>query len=296
MRLATIKLDREEVAAVYTNSGLIPVGFINGKFNKTWPVHAFEILNSGVLHEITDWYNSLSGDDLDSLGRDSLSADEVNFAPLYRFPGKIWGIGLNYVEHADELDETTPKGEPGSFMKPFTTVIGHGDTIEIPKMSEKTTGEGELGIIIGKKCKDVKIEDWLSVVAGFTCIIDMTAEDILRRNVRYLTLSKSFDTFFSFGPALITPDEIEDVMKLKVATIINGNVHAENVPLNMTFPPDFLVSFHSRVMTLNPGDIISSGTPGAVKLSDGDSIECRITGFPVLKNSVVDLKAGTGGS
>jgi 2-keto-4-pentenoate hydratase/2-oxohepta-3-ene-1,7-dioic acid hydratase in catechol pathway len=130
----------------------------------------------------------------------------------------------------------------------------------------------------------------LSVVAGFTTILDMTAEDILRKNPRYLTRCKSFDTFFSFGPVMVTPDEIADVLKLKVATVINGKVHAENVVSNMTFPPPYLVSFHSRVMPWLPGDILSTGTPQAVPLKDGDVVECRIDGFEPLRNPVRDLK------
>jgi 2-keto-4-pentenoate hydratase/2-oxohepta-3-ene-1,7-dioic acid hydratase in catechol pathway len=122
----------------------------------------------------------------------------------------------------------------------------------------------------------------------------MTAEDILRRNPRYLTLSKSFDTFFSFGPLLWTPDEVEDVMSLQVSTVINGQIHASNVVANMTFPPDFLVSFHSKVMTLLPGDIISTGTPGAAPIRHEDRVECRIEGFEALLNFVVDKKATSG--
>jgi 2-keto-4-pentenoate hydratase/2-oxohepta-3-ene-1,7-dioic acid hydratase in catechol pathway len=128
------------------------------------------------------------------------------------------------------------------------------------------------------------------VVAGFTTIIDMTAEDILRQNPRYLTVSKSFDTFFSFGPQLVTPDEIPDVSTLEVSTVLNGRVHAQNVVANMSFSPAFLVSFLSRVMTLLPGDIISTGTPGACAIADGDVVECRINGFPSLINPVVDFK------
>ena len=118
----------------------------------------------------------------------------------------------------------------------------------------------------------------------------MTAEDILEKNPRYLTRAKSFDTFFSFGPVLVTTDEIEDLHQVEVATYINDELHRKNVVSNMTFKPEYLVSFHSKVMTLKPGDIISTGTPGAVKISDGDTVECRIEGFTTLKNSVVDLK------
>jgi 2-keto-4-pentenoate hydratase/2-oxohepta-3-ene-1,7-dioic acid hydratase in catechol pathway len=128
------------------------------------------------------------------------------------------------------------------------------------------------------------------VVAGFTTILDMTAEDILRKNPRYLTRCKSFDTFFSFGPVLVTPDEIPDVLALQVATVLNGKVHAENVVARMTFPPAQLVAFHSRVMPWLPGDILSTGTPQAVPLRDGDVLECRIDGFPPLRNPVRDLK------
>ena len=210
--------------------------------------------------------------------------------PLYRYPRKIWGIGLNYVEHADDLAEKLPLTEPASFMKPDTTIIGHNDKIKIPFQSEKTTGESELGLIIGKECKNIKQDEWLDYVAGFTPVIDMTAEDILRKNPRYLTRAKSFDTFFSFGPHLITPDEITDLSNIKVETVINGTIYAQNTISNITFPPDFLVAFHSRVMTLLPGDIIATGTPRAVQLSDGDLIECWIDNFEPLRNPVIDLK------
>ena len=145
-------------------------------------------------------------------------------------------------------------------------------------------------MIIGRRCRNVPEAQWLEVVAGFTTVIDMTAEDILRKNPRYLTLAKSFDTFFSFGPELVTPGEIADVRALTVSTIHNGRVHAQNSVANMTFPPDRLLSFHSEVMTLMPGDIISTGTPGAAVIGHGDTVECRIDGFASLVNPVVDLK------
>ena len=124
------------------------------------------------------------------------------------------------------------------------------------------------------------------MIAGYCLIIDMTAEDILQRNPRFLTRSKNFDTFFSFGPELITPDEVLDVLRLQVGTWRNGALHRENVVANMAFPPSYLVSFHSQVMTLYPGDIISTGTPGAVVIEHGDVAECRIEGLGSLTNPV----------
>lgn len=295
MKIATILLDGQEVASIITDYSCLPIPFINQRFNKNWPHDLFSILTEERLEEIKRWFyqNSVSlSQELEEL---SILKELIQFAPLYRRPRKIWGIGLNYKAHAEDLSEKVPISEPASFMKPDTAIIGFNDAIKIPTLSEKTTGEAELGLIFGKKCKNVKRNEWLSVLAGFTMIIDMTAEDILRRNPRNLTQSKSFDTFFSFGPILYTIEEVKDVFSLQVQTIINGKVYAENTVSNMTFPPDFLVSYHSQIMTMLPGDIISTGTPGAVPLKNGDIIECCISGFQPLMNHVIDLKLEKGG-
>jgi 2-keto-4-pentenoate hydratase/2-oxohepta-3-ene-1,7-dioic acid hydratase in catechol pathway len=262
---------------------------LSKKFNLNISGNIFEILNNGELGRLKDWFNQ-NKDKILTEVPSCINKDEIQFAPLYKNPRKIWGIGLNYADHAKDLSEKTPEEIPASFMKPDTTIIGYMETIKIPKMSEKTTGEAELGIIIGKECYDIEKENWIDYVAGFTTIIDMTAEDILRKNPRYLTLSKSFETFFSFGPYFLTPDELSDLKNVKVSTVINNQVWAENTISNMTFPPDFLVSFHSKVMKLLPGDIISTGTPKATPLKHKDIVECRITNFQPLINPVVDLK------
>jgi 2-keto-4-pentenoate hydratase/2-oxohepta-3-ene-1,7-dioic acid hydratase in catechol pathway len=290
MRLATIRIGSEEEACFITDQGLVPIAAVNRTLDTDWPKEMLSLIGTGLLEVLNTWYRDEGKGKLDKMKDEAIPAKEAVLAPLYRRPRKIWGIGLNYVEHASDLSEKAPTTAPASFMKPDTTIIGHGDRIEIPLQSGRTTAEAELGLVIGRPCKDVEQKDWLESVAGFTTIIDMTAEDILRQNPRYLTMSKSFDTFFSFGPQLVTPDEIEDPFNLKVSTVINGRVHAENVVSNMTFPPDHLVSFHSKVMTLLPGDIISTGTPGAVPINDGDTVECRITGLAPLTNAVRDLK------
>ncbi len=290
MRLATVRDRDVEKACLSTSLGLVPLEGINQRFNRSWPHDMLTLIQSGKLEELKEWYSSGGQEALGTLKDHAIPRDLVKFAPLYRRPRKIWGIGLNYQEHAADLSEKAPTTEPASFMKPDTTIIGYGDYVEIPLKSRSTTAEGELGIIIGRKCREVERKDWLSVVAGFTTVIDVTAEDILRKNPRYLTMSKSFDTFFSFGPVLVTPDEIEDVMRLNVATVANGRVNARNAVAHMTFPPDFLVSFHSRIMTMLPGDIIATGTPGAVPISEGDTVECWIDGFEPLVNPVKDLK------
>ncbi|MDR3562594.1 MAG: fumarylacetoacetate hydrolase family protein [Negativicutes bacterium] len=288
MRLATIVLRDAEEAGLIVPAGVIPVASVNQKFGKNWPVDIFSIIQSGALDDMKTWFQA--GGQAALTKMPAVPKHEAVFGPLYRHPSKIWGIGLNYVDHADDLAEKAPSLEPASFAKFDTTLIGPGDQICIPLQSNKTTAEAELGVIFGKKCKNVEEKDWLSVVAGFTTLIDMTAEDILRINPRYLTRAKNFDTFFSFGPELVTPDEIEDVLKLNVATIVNRQIYAQNMVSNMTFPPACLVSFHTKVATMLPGDILCTGTPRAVQIRHGDVAECWIDGFAPLANPVIDLK------
>ena len=283
MRLTTLRLDGAEPGALVRPGGAVPLPALNERLRTDWPEPVQELLERGRVEELRDWVAGQDAARLDELARPQ---QQLAYAPLYRRPRKIWGIGLNYVEHAADLSEKAPSTEPASFLKPDTAIIGPGDPIRIPPQSQRTTAEGELGVVIGRECKDVDEADAPSVVAGFTTIVDMTAEDILEKNPRYLTRSKSFDTFFSFGPELVTVDEVDDVDALEVATIHNGQVHRRNVVSNMTFRPWWLVAFHSRVMTLVPGDVISTGTPGAVHIRSGDTAGVQITGFRELTNPV----------
>jgi 2-keto-4-pentenoate hydratase/2-oxohepta-3-ene-1,7-dioic acid hydratase in catechol pathway len=276
MRLCTIRLDGEETAAVVVGDGLVPVKRINAHLGRAWPTDVFALIAQGLSPIL-----------LRDAERTPAPVPpwEATFAPLYRRPRKIWGIGLNYRDHAADLSAPFPS-EPASFMKGDHTIIGPNETIQLPPESERVTAEAELGVIIGKECRLVSEEEAPHYVAGYCLILDMTAEDILQRNPRYLTRSKNFDTFFSFGPELITPEEVLDVMRLRVGTYVNAMLHRENVVANMAFSPYYLISFHSQVMTLHPGDIISTGTPGAAVIEHGDIAECRIEGLGALTNPV----------
>jgi 2-keto-4-pentenoate hydratase/2-oxohepta-3-ene-1,7-dioic acid hydratase in catechol pathway len=208
--------------------------------------------------------------------------------PLESF-GKLWGIGLNYLEHANDLDETRPE-EPGSFMKPISTLTGPGGPIRLPSksISDRVTAEAELGVVIGRTCTNLPPERTDDVIAGYVPVIDMTAEDILEKNPRYLTRSKSFDTFLVLGPWITTSDEISNLSDITVQTIIDGDVVAENSVKNMKMKPHELVSFHSKVMTLYPGDIISTGTPGAGVIESGMTVEANIHEVGSLSANVVE--------
>jgi 2-keto-4-pentenoate hydratase/2-oxohepta-3-ene-1,7-dioic acid hydratase in catechol pathway len=278
LRLVTVRQKGGEEAAVVLPDGVATVREAYGIQRDG--ADLLSLLESGRFYELKEAYDGRGVPRGGTVTRSSR-------APLYRRPRKIWGIGLNYAEHAGDLSEPAPADEPASFMRPDTTIIGPGDEVVLPPQSERVTAEGELAVIIGREAKGVSEGEAPLFVAGFTTVLDMTAEDILRRNPRYLTRAKSFDTLFSFGPELATPDEIEDVDALEVATVVNGEVHRTNTVSNMTFSPWWLVSFHSRIMTLLPGDVISTGTPGAVVVREGDVAECRITGFEPLRNPVV---------
>jgi 2-keto-4-pentenoate hydratase/2-oxohepta-3-ene-1,7-dioic acid hydratase in catechol pathway len=276
VRLATIKHDAVEQAAVVTERGIVPVASINAQLGKAWPSDLHALILQGLSGQLAEDTRACE---------DALDPASVSYGPLYRHPRKILGIGLNYRDHAQDLNAPFPT-EPASFMKCDNTIIGPGDTIQLPAQSERVTAEAELGLIIGKICRAIDADQARDYLAGYCLILDMTAEDILQRNPRFLTRSKNFDTFFSFGPHLITPDEVPDVLGLTVGTYRNDTLHRENQVRNMAFTPDYLVAFHSHVATLYPGDIISTGTPGAVVIEDGDLAECRIHELGRLTNPV----------
>ena len=199
-------------------------------------------------------------------------------APWTR-PRKILGIGLNYGAHAGDLGEQAPRTSPASFIKGDHTIVGPGEPIVVPPGIGRVTAEAELGLVIGRTCYQVDVDDAMSYVAGVVPVLDQTAEDMLLENPRYLTRVKNYPTFFSFGPDLITLDEVlahAALSDLRVATVHNGAVHRKDTVAGMTFSPAELLSFHSQVMPFYPGDILSTGTPGAVPIEAGDVVRCEL--------------------
>jgi 2-keto-4-pentenoate hydratase/2-oxohepta-3-ene-1,7-dioic acid hydratase in catechol pathway len=193
-------------------------------------------LESGWFYELRHWWSGLSETEVEELWRRALPLSEVVYAaPLYRRPRKIWGIGLNYVEHAGDLSEAAPADEPASFMRPDTTIIGPGEEIVLPEQLARVTRDAEPGLVIQSEAKDVPEEEAPSVVTGLTTGADLPVEDILRKNPRYLTRAKGFDTFFSFCSQLVTLDEVVEVEDLAVATVLNSETRRDNVVSKMTF-------------------------------------------------------------
>lgn len=211
-------------------------------------------------------------------------------------PGRLLGIGLNYADHAADLDESSPT-EPATFLKPRTALTDPGGPIRLPpaEVTDRVTAEAELAVVIGRTCRDVAPADVGRIVAGYLPVIDCTAEDVLRRNPRFLTRAKGYDTFLVFGPWVTvlgsgiddagagtdgagegdtpTLDALDD---LGVRTVISGETVAENTISNMHVSPTELVSFCSRSATLRPGDVISTGTPGAGVVEPGDTVRAEV--------------------
>ena len=198
-------------------------------------------------------------------------------------PSKIIAIGLNYLDHAKELKMSIPD-YPIIFMKPPTSVIQSGEAIVYPSQSVEVHYEGELGIVIKDKIKNVPVEDVSRHIAGYTCANDVTARDLQRADGQWIR-SKSFDTFCPLGPRVVSDI---DPTNLEIRTRVNGMTKQHSNTKNMIFNVFELVSFVAEIMTLLPGDIIVTGTPpGVGPLIPGDTVEVEIEGIGILKNKVV---------
>jgi len=294
MRLAMLYLDGEEVAAVRDAAagGWVPLRAVDD----APPLDLAALLRAG-------WdaaARARLADAVDTAPGGAVVADaDARFAPPFRHPRMVLGIGLNYRVHAEDLGTAQTDG-PASFLKADHTIVGDGDAIVLPDpdVAARITSEAELGLVIGTRAWRVDERDALDHVAAVCCVLDQTAEDVLQRDPRFLTRSKNHPTFLSFGPELVTLDEVGEgsagpgrLDHLVVETVRNGEVHRAAAVTGMAMGPAALVAFHSRVMPLEPGDLILTGTPGAAVISAGDVTTCRIGGVGALTNPIVD---GTG--
>ena len=213
---------------------------------------------------------------------DAVDKSEVKFLPPAT-PSKIVCVGRNYAEHAAELGNEVPK-EPLLFLKATSSLITDGETIIIPQQSNQVEHEGELAVVIGRSCKNLsENENPLEYVFGFTCLNDVTARDLQRRDVQF-TRAKSFDTFCPIGAFIETEADISDV---RVITKVNGVIKQDGRTSQMVFSVPFLIRYISKQMTLNAGDIIATGTPSGVsKLNDGDIVTVEIEEIGALENPV----------
>ncbi|GAA3169173.1 MULTISPECIES: fumarylacetoacetate hydrolase family protein [Streptomyces] len=209
-------------------------------------------------------------------------------APVADGSAAIWGAGLNYRRHSEDLETEQPGSGPGSYLRPASCLIGNGGTIRLPAQSRRVTAEAELGLVVGTRCKDVRRDEWRSVIAGVTTVLDMTAEDAIRQNPRYIPWAKGFDTFCSIGPALVTLDEFpgDSLDGIRVATVRNGEVIAAATPRQMKYDLGYLVEYFTMGRTFAPGTVICTGTPGAVPINPGDTVRAEVEGVGTLTHPV----------
>lgn len=197
-------------------------------------------------------------------------------------PSKIVCVGRNYRAHAQELGNQVPT-EPLLFLKPNSALLAPGGTIALPSASQRVEHEAEIGVVIGRSLKQVSPQQALSGVFGITPVNDVTARDIQKREVQF-TRAKGFDTFCPVGPAIVS--EL-DLQRLEVIGRVNGEQRQRGQATQMVFDIATLLSFISHIMTLEPGDLVSTGTPDGVgPLLKGDTVEVEIPGVGVLKNAV----------
>ena len=213
----------------------------------------------------------------------SVNLSDIELLPPV-IPSKIVAVGLNYKDHSKELDFKTPDF-PVLFLKPPSSVLAPNKKILYPSISKQVDYEAELAFIIAKECRNIKQSSAMEYILGFTCFNDVTARDLQKLDGQW-TRAKSFDTFSPFGPAIVTTDEFNP-KNARIQAIVNGNIKQDSNIKNLIFDIPKLVEFISEVMTLYPGDIVTTGTPpGVGPLQHGDIVEIRIDGIGGLINTV----------
>ena len=282
MKLVTFTHNNEtRVGAVVENE------VVDSKNNTKIPATMLEFLSAGA--------RALAAmqQQIDS-GNDRIALNEVKLqAPVPR-PGKYLGISLNYPDHISETGRDKPE-YPTFFTKQGTCVIGHGDAIHRPKVSDKLDYEGELAFVIGKRCRHVPVDKAHEVIAGFIIANDVSVRDWQVRSPTF-TLGKSFDTHGPLGPWIVTSDEISDPHNLNLKTWIDDELRQDSNTRHMIFNCYEMIAYLSQAMTLEPGDVIATGTPSGVGVKmkprgymlPGQTARIEIEGIGTLSNPVID--------
>jgi 2-keto-4-pentenoate hydratase/2-oxohepta-3-ene-1,7-dioic acid hydratase in catechol pathway len=263
---------------------------------RTGAVLGEEIADLGDLDPIA-LLTGVTTADLEAAPR--LPAAAVRLRPPIDRPRKFLAIGLNYSDHCAETGRPEPDF-PVFFNKQVTCLIGHGDEIHVPRASAMVDYEGELGVVIGRRCRHVPVERALEVVAGYTIVDDVTVRDWQLR-APTMTIGKSFDTHGPVGPWIVSPDEVGDPSALRIRTLVNGEVLQDAPTSGMIFSVAEQIATLSTACTLEPGDIIATGTPAGVGivrqpprwLVPGDTVRVEIDGIGALENPVIAEPADT---
>ena len=239
-----------------------------------------------ALDRVRRWSDFTPGDEV-------IPEDKARFAAPIPRPPKLICIGLNYRDHAEEAKQPIPE-VPTMFAKFPTAVTGHGHPIVLPRNSTKPDYEAEFAIVIGRRGRHVPEERWRDYVFGYTIINDVSARDFQMATSQWM-IGKTFDTFAPMGPAVVTADEIEDPHNLAISLTLSGEVMQNSNTRNLIFQAPRLIAYLSSVFTLEPGDVIATGTPAGVGfarkpprwLKPGDEVRIKVEGIGELVNPVV---------
>lgn len=283
MRLVSYERNGQRSTGALTNNGIIDLPAASGGALPGDMVALLALGDVGIAQART----------AAAKGGAAISLKEARLlAPTPR-PGKIIGIGLNYADHAAEGGREQPK-YPMIFTKAVSAVIGPGEAIRMPLVTSMVDFEGEMAVVIGKRAKDVSSREALEYVAGYTICNDVSGRDYQQRSSP--TAGKSFDTFAPMGPVLVTRDEIPDPHILDIRTLVNGEEMQRSNTKQLIFNVNYLIDYLSHIFPLDPGDVITTGTPAGVGLfrnpprflKPGDTVRIELTKVGVLENPVVE--------
>ena len=264
---------------VRLDNGIVDLGRRLGKFYPDLPT----LIKAFALGEAEEESRNQSPD---------FKEEDVYFLPLMPAPVNIYCAGINYLDHIEETGRDKPEF-PTLFMKSQQSMIGHGQELVRPKVSDQFDFEGEFAVVIGKPGRYIAKENWKDYIAGYTIIMDGSIRDFQKRSVDQ---GKNFYHSSSSGPWLITMDEVPgDFRDMKLTTRLNGKVMQASDLGKLCFDVSDLISYYSQIFYFQPGDMIATGTPGGVGsrrdppvwMKPGDELEVEITGIGILKNAVV---------
>ena len=296
MKLVRYHKEERENYGVLTNNKVICLPSLAKRLNSQLPELFKEFITLGakgvavverLLEKATE----------DNIEHASSLANEITLLAPIAFPPKIVCLGLNYRDHISEQNAATPD-EPVIFIKPHTTIIGPNENIVKPSFVKKLDYEAELAIVIGRKGKNVQVSEVDSHIFGYTILNDVSARDFQFKDKQW-TRGKSFDTFAPTGPCIATVNQLRDTSDLLIRTWVNNELRQNSTTKNMVFTVCEIIHHLSRVMTLEPCDIIATGTPAGVGfackpqpkfLQAGDVVRIKIEKIGILENTVVKEK------
>jgi len=274
MRLASVIVDGRPVVAAVTEDGMHDLtGLLPSRRTTEDPL--IELLP--ILDGLTP----------DQVLAQPLLVGEPTYAPLVSRPGKIVAAPVNYSDHQEEMKQVGNISALGFFLKSPSSVLGHGGTVSLPYTDRRFDQEGELALVIKKRARNIRPEDFEEFVAGYTCLLDISMRGGEDRSTR-----KSFDTFTPVGPHLVTPEQVEDVRALALRCSVNGVLRQDADVAELIWDVPTFLSYVSSVTTLEPGDIVTTGTPAGVGvIVDGDTVQVDIDGIGALAVQVTSRDA-----